>query len=96
MAKKSAAMSLRPFVGRVSDSNPHGVPPGAAQLQKNMQCVRGGMLTGRGGMRPISFAATTTASTSNVIAVTRLDRPEATWVVYLLANGTLRAGRGVT
>lgn len=88
--------NLSPFVGRVSDADPHDIPPGAAQLQVNMTCTRSGILTGRGGMRPISYAATTTAVTQNVISVMRLDRPEANWVLYLNTAGVLKAGRGIT
>ena len=93
---KIKVTTLLPFVGRVSDASPHAIPPGAAQLQKNMQIVRSGILQGRGGNRPVTFAATTTATSHDVIAVHRFDRPEATWAVYLTSGGNLKAGRGVT
>ena len=89
-------MDLQPFSGVVTNLNQHYLPPGGAQVQTNITCQTPYQLDVRKGFRPVTFANAAAAIASDVIAMTAFERPEARWVVYLLSNGALKAGRNAS
>lgn len=49
------AVEIRDFPGLATEPDALDIPPGAAIVQSNMQCVREGQLSSRPGLRPVSF-----------------------------------------
>lgn len=85
-------MRITHWPGRLSNADPHDLPVGGAQVQTNWQSLVPGVLSGRGGMRALSFANTTTASTNEVISQYTLHTAKTDFIVYQLSDGTLKAG----
>jgi hypothetical protein len=54
-ANEQAMMRMRDFLGQVSNMDPHDLPPGAAQQQVNVTCVKQGQMKVRGGLREVTF-----------------------------------------
>lgn len=80
-----------PFTGRASAVNPHVAPLVA---QDNVTNVRPGQLTGRGGMRAVTFAsAQGSASAYQVLGMFAFEGKLAPWVIYLDSSGAVQAGR---
>ena len=91
-------ISCSPFLGRVSNANPHFVGSGAAQTQTNIECRVAGQLDVRKGMRPVTFASEAAAVGAgvDVISIAAFDHPIGRWVIYQLTDGKLRAGRNAS
>lgn len=85
-------MKITQWLGRLSNADPHDIPPGGAQLQNNWQCLVPGVLSGRAGMRAVTFSNSTTASTNEIIGQYTFHTPRADFVVYQLSDGTVKAG----
>lgn len=81
------------FKGLLSNVNPHDAPPGSFVSLSNMGIFTPGTLSARRGMVPISFSNVTPSGTSSIIAVYKFDRPEAHWIIYERADGSLFAIR---
>lgn len=79
--------------GLVSNASPHALPPGAMQEQVNLYCLEPGVLTPRRGMRATTFTNTADAAAGDIIELTAISRPDATYVVWENANGEIRYGR---
>lgn len=80
-----------PFTGQASAVNPHVAPIVA---QDNITNVRPGQLTGRAGMRAVTFEdAIGSAETTQVIGMFTFVGKLASWVIYLDSGGGVRAGR---
>lgn len=88
-----AGVIIDRWLGRVSNRNAHADPNAPVEFE-NVQTVIPGAMCVRKGMVPVSFANATTASTANIIAAFRYERPEAELIVYQNADGELHAGRG--
>lgn len=87
-------MLINKWAGRISNSSPHDIPPGATQEQTNVRCRKPGILEVRQGNRPVTFAnAAAQVTGADVIALHGFKRPEAQWVIALLSDGKLRIGR---
>lgn len=54
-AERRAFASLSDFTGMVTAADPHNLPPGAAQIQINLQSNVPGELAVRGGLRRVTF-----------------------------------------
>lgn len=85
-----------PFQGRVSNANPHALPAGSSLLQTNIGIFSGGQLDVRRGNKLSTFGNATTAVASNVVAVHGYNRPEGRYIVYVLADASVKAGRNPT
>ena len=80
-----------PFTGQASAVNPHVAPIVA---QDNITNVRPGQLTGRGGMRAVTFEDPLGSATAyQVLGMFCFTTPLADWIIYLDSNGDLQAGR---
>lgn len=87
-------VSLSPFVGMITNADPSDLPRGAAQLQENLQSLKAGQLSGRGGNQKAAFLNGQSAGTSDVIAVYNCHRPAGDCLLFETADGALRVGRG--
>lgn len=85
-------MRITQWLGRLSNADPHDLPVGGAQLQNNWQSLVPGVLSGRNGMRAATFANSTTASTNEVIGQYAFHTPKTDFTVYMLSDGTVKAG----
>jgi hypothetical protein len=82
--------------GLISNADPHDLPPGAATVQENFTCVVPGKLTGRKGLRMVSFTNMDPAvsePTTAVLEVFAMHNATGQTVLMLLADGTVRYGR---
>lgn len=52
-----AEVRMRDFRGMATDIDPHDLDPGVSQDQLNIEHLRPGVLSVRGGMRKINFEA---------------------------------------
>ena len=80
-----------PFTGQASAVNPHVAP---IVVQDNITNVRPGQLTGRGGMRAVTFAdAQGSATTEQVLGMFAFAGKLSGWIIYLDSAGAVHAGR---
>lgn len=81
------------FKGLITNADPHDIGPAAAVIQDNLQCKSAGQLQCRKGVRPGGFANAEPPSDAAVISAAYYQRPEADWIVYHLADGSIKTGR---
>lgn len=93
MPEAKSGVVIEKWPGRVSNRNQHAEPTAPVEYE-NLQTIVPSSMTVRKGMLPLSFANATTASSANIIAAYRFERPEAELIVYENTNGELHAGRG--
>ena len=80
-----------PFTGQASAVNPHVAP---VLAQDNITNVRPGQLTGRAGMRAVTFEDPLGSATAyQVLGMFTFVGKLANWVVYLDSAGAVHAGR---
>lgn len=84
----------RMFKGLMTNASPHTIPIDASTQQNNVRCQEIGQLDVRPGIRPVTFANATTASTAEVQSGYFYHGPIADFVVYQLSDGIIKAGRG--
>jgi hypothetical protein len=87
---------LRAWPGLATNADPHDIPPGAAVVQENAQCISPGKLTPRKGMRPVIFEnvdSGTPADTADVIALSSFNTPQGSYVIFLNADGDVKWGK---
>lgn len=82
--------------GMNSDISPHMLPPGGMQEQFNLAVVAPGRLSGRKGMRPVTFANSADAAAGDIISIYFVHRPEADWILTHNTNGEIRCARGAS
>lgn len=88
--------------GLITDADPHDLPPGAAVVQDNAECIRPGYLDVRGGSREVWFENVTEREGGNVddittlpdlLAITAFNRPEGLLLFAMDDDGLVTAGR---
>ena len=79
--------------GLITNADPHDLGPGAGVIQNNLEIKAPGKLSIRKGIRPGGFANPAPPSTAAVISAMYYQRPEADWIIYHLADGSVKAGR---
>jgi hypothetical protein len=81
-------LPITQFQGIVSNADPFDLPPGAMQVQENMQVRRAGELQVRNGLTDYGV---TRSSTRNIISLYKFNRPDADWFVWQDALGNVEA-----
>lgn len=82
------------FAGLRTNSDPRDLAPGEMQVQTNMICQANGMIQGRLGNRPGTFANGQSPVAGAVYSMMHYNAPNRDWVVYQQDDGTIRAGYG--
>lgn len=87
-------LEVNTWPGRISNSVPFRLPPGAMLVQDNLTCIVPGELRGRRGLRPGTFANTAAAASSydGIAAAAGLKNGTAV-MVYMLSDGSIKLGR---
>lgn len=80
--------------GLVTNASPYAIPPGAAVVQINFQCIRPGELMTRSGQTSVTFA-THTAVTGTPVVMAQHQIGSQECVVYHTNGGKLSIGRGL-
>ncbi len=88
MADNRFELPVRSFPGRYSNADPHDLPPGATQSQDNIHSRKLGQLDVRDGFQATSIAR---AASDDIIALTRFDRPERSFLVWQTSTGKIQA-----
>jgi hypothetical protein len=83
---------IQEWSGRASARSPHLNPAGAV-VADNVSLAVPGELRCRLGMRHVTFANQTTASSAEVIGMANYRHGLGQYTIYLTTNGALKAGR---
>jgi hypothetical protein len=95
-------MDIKQFVGRISNADPHDIPPGGFVELDNLTCIVPGQLTGRNGCRELLIdnrreysEDPPVAPYDNVqgLASYFLQRGEANWILWQRSDGSIHAGK---
>jgi hypothetical protein len=95
-SQDKGSVIISDWAGRVSNSDARSLPPGAAQIQANLQCIVPGILSCRGGMLPTAFSNEQSDSAYSIIFMYSAHRAEGDYIVYQTSDGAIRAGRNPT
>lgn len=79
---------VKSFLGRISNADPHDIPPGAMQLQDNIVSRKMGQLDVRDGIQATDIAR---AAGDDIISMVRFDRPDRTYLVWHTSTGKIQA-----
>lgn len=82
--------------GRVSHPNPKDIPAGGFTDVMNLSTREAGRLQVRQGIQPATFTNAGVAINSQIIGIYNFIDDTGEIVIYELADGTVRAGRGVS
>jgi len=85
---------LGKWLGRMSNADPHDIPEGGAQIQNNLQCLREGVLSVRGGVQSSSNFTDGSPGTDSLISIYGYVRPEGNGVLCVESDGRLSFRRG--
>jgi hypothetical protein len=85
---------LTEWPGRVSNADPHDIPPGAGQVQDNLVCLRPGVLSARGGLQ--RSTALSGSDADGLISLFGMQRFDGNMALSVDDGGRLKSRRGST
>jgi hypothetical protein len=88
-----ATTEANDFTGLRTNADPGDLGATGAQEQTNLVIIAKGMLQGRLGIRPGSFANGVGPVVQPVISMQHYAAPGADWVLFEQADGSIRAGK---
>lgn len=86
-------MDIKTFQGRISNADPHDIPPGAFVEQDNLTCLIPGQLTVRKGSRELTIGNRSDYDAYQGLATYFLQRGESNWFLWQRSDGTIQAGQ---
>lgn len=80
--------------GRISNADPTDIPPGAAQVQDNIQSLVPGELSVRKGIQRSTAYTPSSATSNDIISQYTYQRPDGDWLITVDTGGNIKARRG--
>lgn len=91
MSETLNRIRISEWAGLVTNADPHDLPPGAAQVQINLQCLTPGKLSVRQGLQVLSDYMPASPGTLALISVFVFQHPGGDWLITVDTGGVVKA-----